>query len=136
MQGFGTDIVEIARLKHWKDDTDMLSFVFCQTERDAAMGRKCGHRHLATAFAVKEAFMKAVGTGWGSGIQWKDIETFYEDRRVAVRLHNRAKELCGNRKVFVSAGCSRDLAIAVVAIGKNPGSFVSALTNQANVDPF
>jgi len=116
MKGIGTDIVEIARVKHWKDDADMLSLVFSRGERDAAMSRKCSHRHLAAAFAVKEAFMKAVGVGWGAGVQWQDIEALDEHCRVRVKLHNRAKELCGEGTVHASACCSRYMALAVVAI--------------------
>lgn len=116
MLGIGTDVVETSRVEHWTDDPDMLSLVFTAAERDAAMQMKYPERYLAVAFAVKESFMKAAGTGWDDGVQWRDIEVSDGRKGWAVRLYNRAKELCGDRAVFVSTGCSRDMAVALVVI--------------------
>ena len=116
MLGIGTDIVETSRVAHWVHDTDILSLVFTIAERDTAMNKKYPHRYLAAALAVKEAFMKAAGKGWGGGLQWTDIEVSHGRGGWFVQLYKRAKDLCENRNVFVSAGCSRDLTIALVVI--------------------
>jgi holo-[acyl-carrier protein] synthase len=116
MPGLGTDIVEIERLRHWKDDDCMLSLVFSSAEREAALGRGCCRRLLAAGFAVKEAFMKAAGTGWGDGLQWTDIEALFDGRMVRLRLHNRARVLCGGGRVFASCAYEGELAVAVVVI--------------------
>ncbi|MGO9614591.1 MAG: holo-ACP synthase [Dissulfurispiraceae bacterium] len=116
MLGLGTDIVETSRVEHWVDDDDMLSLVYTMSERKEARNKKYPHKYLAAAFAVKEAFMKALGTGWGAGVQWKDIEMSDEGNGRSVRLYNKAKELCGDRAVLVSTGCSRSLVVAVVTI--------------------
>jgi len=116
MWGIGTDLVEISRVVHWTDDADMLTQVFTTEERKAAMSVKYPHRRLAVFFAVKEAFMKAIGTGWGDGVVWQDIEARIDGRRVYLRLYGRAAELCNGRRVFASACCSEGLALATVVL--------------------
>ena len=130
MLSIGTDIVETSRVEHWADDADMLSLVFTMTERDSAINRKYPQRYLAVALAVKESFMKAVGTGWGDGVQWRDIEVSDGRKGCAVTLYNRAKELCEGRNVFVSTSCSRDLAVALVAIEEIVGGVRTSLTDK------
>jgi holo-[acyl-carrier protein] synthase len=78
--------------------------------------KKQRHRHLAAAFAAKEACMKAMGTGWGGGTQWKDIELVDEDGKESIRLYNKAGELCAGKKIFVSTNGERDFAVAMVVI--------------------
>lgn len=116
MYGMGIDIVKVSRLARWEDDREALDYVFTKKEWASALDMKHASRHLAAVFAVKEAFMKAIGTGWGEGVQQKDIEVFNDNGRITVRLHNRAKELCGGRKVFASTGCESTLAVSLVVI--------------------
>jgi holo-[acyl-carrier protein] synthase len=116
MYGMGMDIVTIERIRPWICDTLMLETIFTESERDFCLNKRHPHQYLAAAFAVKEAFMKAIGTGWSSGVAWRDIEINQQDGRLSIRLYNRAKELCGSREVFVSASCSGELALAAVII--------------------
>jgi holo-[acyl-carrier protein] synthase len=116
MLSLGTDIVEISRVKHWADDPDMLSFVFTKSERDATMAARYPHRRLAAVFAVKEALLKAAGTGWGEAIRWSDIEVSGLGSDCEVRLYNSAKDLCGSGRVFASCDCSKEHAVALVVI--------------------
>lgn len=116
MYGIGTDIVVISRVARWADDDAALGHVYTKNEQASVLATEHSAKYLAAAFAVKEAFMKAIGTGWGEGVQWKDIEVVNGKGGVSVRLYNRAKELCGGRVVYVSTGCSRDLMVAVVVI--------------------
>lgn len=116
MHALGTDIVMINRIKPWVKDTAMLEKVFTDSERQYCLNKRHPHKHLAAAFAVKEAFMKAIGTGWSSGVGWRDIEMLNERDRLSIRLYNKANELYGCRKVFVSTSCTGDLAIAMVVI--------------------
>ncbi len=116
MYGIGTDIVTILRIKQWGEDSLMLEKVFTSSEREYCLSKKYPHMHLATAFAIKEAFMKAVGTGWNSSVQWKDVEMISESGRISIRLHNKAEEIYGRKKVFVSSSCAGDLAVALVVL--------------------
>lgn len=116
MCGIGTDILNVSRVAHWTSDNDILDYVFTRKEKTTFLKRNYAHKHLAVIFVAKEAFMKAIGTGWGSGVQWKDIEVINDGGGLSVRLYNRAKEICSGRNIFISASCADDLAVAFVAI--------------------
>jgi holo-[acyl-carrier protein] synthase len=74
--GIGSDIANIERIQHsldrWGDR--FLKRVFTEVERAKAASRphtRAGT--LAKRFAAKEAFSKAVGTGFKRGVHMKDI---------------------------------------------------------------
>ncbi|MEW6419143.1 MAG: holo-ACP synthase [Nitrospirota bacterium] len=116
MYGLGTDILMISRIQSWINDDAMLNYVFTQNERTSAQKKRYPHKYLAKILAAKEAFMKAIGTGWSNGIGWKDIEIIEENRSISIKLYNKANDLCNNKKVFVSVSCTDSLAVAVVVV--------------------
>jgi holo-[acyl-carrier protein] synthase len=116
MFGVGIDILMISRIRSWKHDDDMLAYVFTPEERTIAMKKRDPDRCFAKIFAAKEAFLKAIGTGWSRGIGWKDIEVTQKSGKISFTLHRQAKELCHNIKVFVSVSCEDSVAVAMVAI--------------------
>ncbi len=74
--GVGTDITEIERIERMmkKHGDFFLRRVFTQGEAlYCGSGRKSGERYAAR-WAVKEAVMKALGTGWSEGVDWTEIE--------------------------------------------------------------
>jgi holo-[acyl-carrier protein] synthase len=62
-----------------QDHAEKIDRIFTSRERAACenAGTSISHRmrQYAAAFAAKEAVMKALATGWKSGIEWADIET-------------------------------------------------------------
>ena len=48
---------------------------------------------LAAAFALKEAVLKALGTGWSCGIKWKEIESSLHPNGTKIQLSGRALEI-------------------------------------------
>jgi len=74
--------------------------------------------HYAGRFAVKEAVMKVLGTGWTSGVRWVDIETVRERGQAPrVRLYGRTAELARERgiaRLHVTITHDAGLAMAVV----------------------
>ena len=72
----GVDMVACARLRTAIDrhGDRFLRRVFTPTELDYCLGKKREIEHLAGRFAAKEAVMKVLGTGWGNGTNWTDIE--------------------------------------------------------------
>lgn len=73
----GVDLVEVARIERVLAEhaERFLERVFTAAEREyAAKSRLRQAEHLAGRFAVKEAVLKALGTGWSGGIAWTDIE--------------------------------------------------------------
>ena len=72
----GHDLVDVARFagaleRHGEGFRDR---VFTQQEWAAADGRPDAAAVLAARFAAKEAAFKALGTGWGQGVAWRDVE--------------------------------------------------------------
>lgn len=74
----GLDLTRIERLAEaeGRRGVRFLERVFTERER-AFCERRATRRHVhyAGRFAVKEATMKALGTGWTRGVRWVDIET-------------------------------------------------------------
>jgi len=74
----GMDLTRIERLAEaeGRRGTRFLERVFTARERAYCERRaRTRHTHYAGRFAVKEATMKALGTGWTGGVRWIDIET-------------------------------------------------------------
>ena len=92
------------------------------TEREQAY---CNGRitSLAGRYAIKEAVAKALGTGIGEFVAWKDIEVVNDERgKPELILHNQARELAddlGLHQWAISLSHTTTLAIGfVVATGK------------------
>lgn len=77
IKGHGIDIVSVDRVRHMHAEHGQRFLDRCFT---AAEQTYCGRsekryfEHLAGRFAVKEAILKVLGTGWRGGIQWTDME--------------------------------------------------------------
>ncbi len=74
--GTGVDIVEVGRIADLADrhGDRFLNRVFTRAESDYARSRGAPAQHLAGRFAVKEAVLKALKTGWSEGILWREVE--------------------------------------------------------------
>jgi holo-[acyl-carrier protein] synthase len=72
----GHDLVSLARFRHAlaRHEEGFRRRVFTPGEWSAVRGRGDRAAALAARFAAKEAAMKALGTGWGSGVAWRDLE--------------------------------------------------------------
>ena len=92
--GHGIDLVEIERVASMagRHGERFLDRCFTEAERaycEAAAKRR-GER-LAGRFAAKEAVLKAIGTGWRSGIAWTDVQVVrLPSGQPTVRLTGRA----------------------------------------------
>jgi len=90
------------------------------TEAEQAYSRRHRHRveRLAGRFAVKEAVMKMLGTGWRGEVAWTDIETRNDPLgKPEVYLQGETARLArqmGIVKISVSITHASDLAIASV----------------------
>lgn len=93
--GHGVDIVEVARIAAAlkQHGERFLTRCFTEGERGYAENRKRAAEHLAGRFAAKEAVLKALGTGWRSGIAWTDVEVvLLPSGQPEVKLHRAAAE--------------------------------------------
>jgi holo-[acyl-carrier protein] synthase len=120
--GIGIDHVEVATFKKnlAAGEADFLDRVFTQTEVRYAKSTDDYVERLAGRFAAKEAAFKALGTGWASSVDWKDIEiTNIPSGQPVIRFTGRAAEIAsatGAKRFLVSISHSRHLATAEVII--------------------
>ena len=80
----GIDIVEVYRIRQTIARTPrFLQRVFTTEERAYCEGKGVGTtQSYAGRFAAKEAFLKALGTGWSGKISWQDIEVLADEAGV------------------------------------------------------
>ena len=72
----GIDLVNVSRIESMlaEHGDRFLDRVYTDVERrDAEAGGDRRAEHYAARFAAKEAVFKALGTGWGEGVGWRDI---------------------------------------------------------------
>jgi holo-[acyl-carrier protein] synthase len=116
----GIDLAEISRLeeKLERKDTRFRDRVFSPTEIAYCEGRASRFSSYAARFAAKEAAMKALGTGWGEGVGWQEIEVVNDEAGApTLRLSGRALERfneLGASRAHLTLSHSRDMAIAQV----------------------
>ncbi|HEY0009548.1 MAG TPA: holo-ACP synthase [Tepidisphaeraceae bacterium] len=80
--GHGIDIVSVQRVGEMLQSHGQRFLDRCFTPAEqayCARSEKRYHEHLAGRFAVKEAILKVLGTGWRGGIQWTDMEVMPND---------------------------------------------------------
>ncbi len=94
--GHGFDLVDTARVQRMLDahGERFLMRCFTEGEQTYARAQKRCVEHLAGRLAVKEAVVKALGTGFTQGIGWTDIETLRGDAgQPSIALHGQAKRV-------------------------------------------
>ena len=120
--GTGVDIAETSRLeegleRHGERFTKRLftpaEVAYCERFKNR------GERYAAR-FAAKEAAFKALGTGWGSGVRWLDVEiTHQPSGKPELVLTGRAQEVArglGVTRMAVSISHSDRYVVAQVIL--------------------
>jgi holo-[acyl-carrier protein] synthase len=73
--GLGIDIVEIDRIKEKiSKGNGFRDLVFSANEIAYCESKANKYEHYAARFAAKEAFFKAIGTGWAEGTAFNEVE--------------------------------------------------------------
>ncbi len=111
--GIGVDTVDMERVKRLVKEYGQrfMDRVFTEGEIEYALRSVVrSHERLAGRFAIKEAVMKALGTGKSGGILWKDVETLRGPKgEPRVALHGRAREYADRAGVkLVHASITHD----------------------------
>lgn len=74
--------------------------VFTEGERTYAESSANRLERYAARFAAKEAAMKALGTGWASGVTWHDFEVRNEPSgKPVLMLHGEAASIAESRGI-------------------------------------
>ena len=119
IRGIGVDIVEVDRIKAAakRFDKRFLNRVFTDGELKAAKAFKeyAYYCFLAKRFAAKEAYAKALGTGIGAEVSFKQIEVVNDVNGSPKLIDLRG---CNATINHVSLSDTRDYAVAYVIIEK------------------
>ena len=118
--GIGVDMVQVQRMKKWRDNPGLLERYFHPEELSIALKNESkAELSLAARFAAKEAFGKALGTGL-AGMLLRDImiknrhngkpEMIVSNTALAALDQN------GANRIHVSLSHERDYAIAMVVL--------------------
>lgn len=109
--GIGVDIVENRRFCN--KPHGFLERLFTDNELSEGLGREGSGEFFASRFAAKEAFVKALGTGFGK-IQPKDIEIMEDQAgRPSIAL---VKDLPSVRTVHLSISHEKEYSVAMVVL--------------------
>ncbi|MFH2003158.1 MAG: holo-ACP synthase, partial [Bacteroidota bacterium] len=96
IKGIGVDIVNLDRFENIDNDQDFVNQILSDYEISVVLTRNPKYVQVAKAFALKEATMKALGTGLYYGSYWHDIEVseFWE-----IKLSGYLKEISDKMKI-------------------------------------
>jgi len=123
--GIGIDIIEVARFEpHVADRARLLvNKIFTPAEIEYCDRKiKNQAQNYAARFAAKEAFFKALGTGWRSGLGWQDIEVQHDELgKPYLVLSGTAKKMVedkGITQIHISLSHVKAMAVAIVILEK------------------
>jgi holo-[acyl-carrier protein] synthase len=110
----GVDLLHVDSFTRLFDGARIAHLTRYFTEAELASvgsdSRRC--ERLASRFAIKESVLKALGTGWGDGVSFKDVEVMTSAVGApSVMLHRKL------RTVAATAGIDRWLVSAAHASG-------------------
>jgi holo-[acyl-carrier protein] synthase len=91
--GHGIDIVDVLRFTRLAQDEHYLAKCFTDKELRAVGPISEAEQRLSARFAVKEAVLKALGTGLVDGVQLSDIEVALAEGRPEVNLTGQIAEI-------------------------------------------
>ncbi|MDR2685532.1 MAG: holo-ACP synthase [Rickettsiales bacterium] len=120
--GTGVDIAVCSRFLDWTDFKK--GRIFTKKELDFAAEDNCNEeKHLAKFWCAREAFVKALGTGFDKGIAFTDVSVLHDDAGkpellVAGEARKCLLALDKDAKTFLSLADDGDYAIANVIIEK------------------
>jgi holo-[acyl-carrier protein] synthase len=118
--GIGIDLIEVEKIAKDIHSSVYLHKVFTEAEIAACKGAVNSAQRFAGKFAVKEAFMKAIGNGIRQGVWFLQIEVLnHENGQPYVQVNGEAKirlsEL-GAANIHVSITHTKSAAAAVIIL--------------------
>ena len=119
--GIGIDMIEVNRVaEKIGKESGFRELVFSPKEITYCESKTHPFEHYAARFAAKEAFLKAVGTGWTSGTAFNEIEVLNDEKGSPVLLLSGETALTFQplqlKKIAVSLSHLKSIAAAVIVI--------------------
>jgi holo-[acyl-carrier protein] synthase len=121
--GVGIDMIEVERVASGiNKESGFREMVFSATEIAYCESKKNKFEHYAARFAAKEAFFKALGTGWVENTLFNEVEVINNaDGKPEIRLLGSTLSTVDARgitKILVSLSHVRETASAIVILEK------------------
>jgi holo-[acyl-carrier protein] synthase len=122
--GLGIDLIEVERVaSSIGKDAGFRELVFSKNEIDYCEARANKFQHYAARFAAKEAFFKALGTGWRGGTAFNEVEVANDDKGkpelILLGDTKKSMDSWGIIKISLSLSHLATVASAVVIIETN-----------------
>jgi len=124
--GTGVDIIEVIRIKKSLKNKNFTNKIFTISEILQSKNVKDKSAYFAKRFAAKEAFAKAVGTGFRNNLNFKDISiinnkagkpSFVINEKIKKIVKKKFKTTSFN--FFLSISDEKKYSIAFVVLQKN-----------------
>ncbi|MFO8062836.1 MAG: holo-ACP synthase [bacterium] len=114
----GVDIVSIDRIRDkFADDGHFMHLIFTDSEIRDINSKQSRFETIAGRWAGKEAFSKAMGTGMGKELNWKDIEIIPDiNKKPVLHIDQTVKDNFSIDSVSLSISHTAENAVAVVVI--------------------
>ncbi|HOI32575.1 MAG: holo-ACP synthase [Bacteroidales bacterium] len=121
--GIGNDIIEVNRMeRQLNNSTSLKEKLFTSREQAYADDKASKYQHYAARFAAKEAFFKALGTGYRYGMAFHEIEVINDELgKPIIHLHGKVKEFIEKQQVkhiHLSISHVKEMASAFVVLEK------------------
>ncbi|MDO9549222.1 MAG: holo-ACP synthase [Candidatus Marinimicrobia bacterium] len=122
--GIGIDVIEVNRIaKQVDSDTRFKEKIFSAREIDYCESFKVNKaQHYAARYAAKEAFFKAIGTGYRGGLAFHEISIENDEQgKPEIVLTGNARDFATQHafgKIHVSMSHLKTMANAIIIIEK------------------
>ena len=121
IRGIGVDILAVDRMQRILErESRFIYRVFADEEIKYCESQAWKAQHFAARFTAKEAFFKALGTGWRDGMTWQDVWVDHDSLgKPSLYLRGLAKERfasLGFKTIHLSLSHSREFAVAFVIL--------------------
>ena len=123
--GIGVDIISNLRIKKSIKNNSFVNRVFSKSEVYQSKKTLNKFNYFSKRFAAKEAFMKALGTGFRFNANFKDISVINnKEGKPELKITNNVKKLLISRfkvkkfNLFISLSDEKNYSIAFVVIQK------------------
>jgi holo-[acyl-carrier protein] synthase len=118
--GLGTDIAEVHRIAKSIENNSFKEKVFSKAEIEYCDAKVNKAESYTARFAAKEAFFKALGTGWRGGMSFKEVEVWNDELgKPTLNILGNTAEILKERnikKIHISLSHIKDVAMATVIL--------------------
>jgi holo-[acyl-carrier protein] synthase len=118
--GIGTDIAEVARIAKSIENNSFKEKVFSKAEIVYCEGKVNKAESYAERFAAKEAFFKALGTGWRGGVAFNEVEVVNDELgKPSINVIGTTADLIKDRNIkniHVSLSHIKEIAMATIIL--------------------